>query len=166
MKLYIAAAIVSILLVIVLFIAGRGIIKKNFVPQPPQAYNDPESLNEEKRALVSYLGLYYYYTEGYFKLCEEYGVDISEYKRRFIEINAEFNEVIEKRGESLNIDKAQVYRIIEEEHPGSFRAGVEAQLKEDNMTGLELCETLLREIAEKPAMFDLSELLAEAAEAE
>ncbi|MDR2400168.1 MAG: hypothetical protein LBD73_00775 [Deferribacteraceae bacterium] len=153
MKLYVASAAISIILVVVLVIAGGKIAVSN-LPEP-STLNLTETLDDERRTLLSYVGLYYYYTDGYLNLCQEYGVDVSEYKTRFIEINSEIDKLADERLEELNINRTAVYDILEGEHPNSFRAGIKARLDEDNITGVELCTSLLKEIVEQQELFDL-----------
>ncbi|MDR2104647.1 MAG: hypothetical protein LBP51_02720 [Deferribacteraceae bacterium] len=156
MKPYILAAAASIILVVVLFIAGRKISE---IPSETVAAADISEVDKDRRALLSYIGLYYYYTEGYLNLCNEYGVDVSQYRDSFIQINAELDKLADERAEALNIDRKMVYEIIQGEHPNSFRLGVKTRLEEDNTTGEVLCNNLLKEIAENPELFDLMKLL-------
>jgi hypothetical protein len=156
MKLYIAAAVVSLILLAVLFTASRQITVQNMSPQTVPAETETDG---ELYAVLNYFGMYYFYTDGYFNFCGEYGIDISEYVESFTEINAELDRVAEEKAAARNIDREAFKKLIDDEHPSSFRATIAAKLEEEKMTPAELCDRLLKEIKETPENFYMMTLL-------
>jgi hypothetical protein len=156
MKIYIAAAVVSLILIAVLFTASKQITVRNLTPQTVSAETETDG---ELYAVLNYFGMYYFYTDGYFNFCGEHGIDISEYIESFKEINADLDWIAEEKAAAKNIDRDAFKKLIDDEHPSSFRAAIAAKLEEEKMTPDELCDRLLKEIKETPENFYMMTLL-------